>query len=131
MRKSRGIWRAAAVGGATLGVALLASAPAQASAHNCTEGGSNCIIVTGSGLKVTSIVGNYSPVPETMSGKIAKLRITLPGKRPKVYWENDSVRQGHSEDHNWDSYAKRYPDGTKICTGWKWTDALACATVHD
>ncbi|MDI9831167.1 hypothetical protein [Streptomyces sp. KAU_LT] len=131
MRKSQGIWRAGAMGAAALGIAFAAVAPAQASAHNCTGGGSNCIIVEGSGLKVTSIMANYSPAPKTVSGKIAKLRITLPGKPAKTHWENDSVRQGRSEDHNWNSYAKRYPNGTKICTGWKWTDGLACATVHD
>ncbi len=131
MSESRALRRAVAVGGAVLGLAFLGVTPAQASAHNCTGGGSNCIIVDGSGLRVTGITANYSPAPKTMSGRIAKLRITLPGKPAKTYWENDSVRQGRSEDHNWDSYAKRYPDGTKLCTGWKWTDALACATVHD
>ncbi|MDO0911732.1 hypothetical protein QQM39_12975 [Streptomyces sp. DT2A-34] len=131
MRRSRGAWRAGAVAGAVLTVALGNAIPAYASAHNCTGGGSNCIIVDGSGLKVTGITANYSPAPKTLSGKIAKLRIKLPGKPAKTYWENDSVRQGRSEDHNWDSYAKKYPDGTQLCTGWKWTDGLACATVHD
>ncbi|MEU1279165.1 hypothetical protein [Streptomyces sp. NPDC005805] len=115
--------------------ALLAGAlgagPASARAHNCTGGGSNCITVSGSGLRVTDISASYTPAPRTESGRIAKLKIEIPGQRAKTHWENASTRQGRPVSHDWGHYAKRYPNGTKLCTGWKFTSGLACATVHN
>ncbi|MFI2368992.1 hypothetical protein [Streptomyces sp. NPDC018833] len=123
--------RTVVVGVAALTVGALSAAPAAARAHNCTEAGSNCIEVSGSGLNVTDIVSSYSPAPRTMSGNIAKLKVEVPGQSAKTYWENDSARQGRPVDHDWGHYAKRYPDGTKLCTGWRFTNSLACATVHN
>ena len=132
LTKTRFVQRLTTVGAIGLVAGLVAVVPAEASAHNCTEGGSNCIEVDGSGLKVTAIEATYSPAPETHhNALIAKIRIHVPGHSAATHWAKESSRQDSPAVHNWNAYAKKYPNGTQICTGWKWTSALACATVHN
>ncbi|MGN9792674.1 hypothetical protein ACTMTU_16475 [Streptomyces sp. OZ13] len=112
-------------------IGTLGAGPAFARAHNCTEGGGNCITVDGSGLNVTDISASYTPAPRTVSGRIAKLKVEVPGQAARTYWANNSARQGRPVSQDWGGYAKRYPNGTKLCTGWSFTSHLACATVHN
>ncbi|MFJ1754141.1 hypothetical protein [Kitasatospora sp. NPDC088134] len=123
--------RIASVSAAVVGMGLATAMPAHATATGCTDGGSNCIQVVGSGLNVTKITSSYSKAPSTTSDYIADLRIEIPGQSAQYYYGYASSTQNSPVGYNWSSgHTGNYPNNTRICTSWAWTGGWACVTVH-